>query len=211
MPPKLNLLSTVISKLIYWFQIKIYNTCLCIQEEKDVEKQIETLKKFKSIGSSVFIDKSSVILNPQYIKIGNNSRFGKNTWIECIDSWNGKRFEPSLTIGNRFSMQQGCHIGCIDRLEIGDNVLFGSKVFISDHYHGEITKEALLLPPLERPLYSKPVVIGNNVWLGDNVCIMPGVSLGDNVIVGANAVVTHSFKENVVIAGVPARIIKDLN
>ena len=54
----------------------------------------------------------------------------------------------------------------------------------------------------------KPVKIGNNVWLGDNVSIMPGVTLGNNVIVGANAVVTHSFPDNVVVAGVPAKMIK---
>lgn len=107
-------------------------------------------------------------------------------------------------------MQRNCHIGCIHKIDIGDNVLLGSKVYITDHFHGEIKKDALTLPPIERPLCGKPVKIGNNVWIGDNVCIMPGVSLGDNVIVGANAVVTHSFPKNVVIAGVPAAIIKEL-
>lgn len=68
-----------------------------------------------------------------------------------------------------------------------------------------------LPPPSKRPLSSKPVCIGNNVWIGEGVCVMPGVTIGDNVIIGANAVVTHSFPKNVVIAGVPAKIIKTLD
>ena len=75
-----------------------------------------------------------------------------------------------------------------------------------------ISQLPIYLPPTsKRPLSSKPVCIGNNVWIGEGVCIMPGVTIGDNVIIGANAVVTHSFPKNVVIAGVPAKIIKTLD
>ena len=108
-------------------------------------------------------------------------------------------------------MQHNCHIGCIESVEIGKNVLLGSKVYITDHFHGNITADDVDVPPQERTLSSKPVRIGNNVWIGDNVTVLPGVSLGDNVIVGANAVVTHSFPANTVIAGCPAKIIKTLN
>lgn len=56
-----------------------------------------------------------------------------------------------------------------------------------------------------------PVTIGNNVWIGGDATIIPGVTIGDNVTIGAGAVVTKSFPSNVVIAGNSAKIIKDIN
>ena len=90
-------------------------------------------------------------------------------------------------------------------------MLMASRIYISDHSHGEINSEALMLPRLQRPLVSKgPVIIEDNVWIGEGVCIMPGVTVGRNSIIGANAVVTKSFPANCVIAGIPATIIKNL-
>ena len=60
-------------------------------------------------------------------------------------------------------------------------------------------------------MFSKgPVIIGNNVWIGSGVIILPNVTIGDNCIIGANSVVTKSFDKNSVIAGNPARLIKTL-
>jgi maltose O-acetyltransferase len=56
--------------------------------------------------------------------------------------------------------------------------------------------------------YAKPIVIGDNRWLGAGATVICGVTLGDNVVVGAGAVVTRSFGDNVVLAGVPARVIR---
>ena len=64
--------------------------------------------------------------------------------------------------------------------------------------------------PKKRPLSSKPVAIGNNVWIGKGVSVMPDVVLRDKVLVGANAVITHSFPAKVVIVGCPAKAIKVL-
>lgn len=88
--------------------------------------------------------------------------------------------------------------------------MIASGVYIADHFHGDISSDDLALRPELRTLSYKPVHIGKNVWIGEHVSIMPGVTLGNNVIIGANSVVTHCFGENVVIAGCPARIIKEL-
>ena len=57
----------------------------------------------------------------------------------------------------------------------------------------------------------KPVTIGDNVWIGGGVTILPGVTIGDNTVVAAASVVTRSFPDNVVVAGNPARIIRELS
>lgn len=194
----------------HYIQTKIYNACVNIAKEREEKNQRSIFSAMSFHGTPLVVGEGYYIRGSRYMEFGDNCMFGKNCWVECLDIYQGKQFSPKLSIGSNFSMQQNCHIGCIDSVEIGDNVLLGSKIYITDHYHGEITKEALALPPISRPLWGKPVKIGNNVWIGDNVSIMPGVAIGDNVIVGANAVVTHSFPDSVVIAGVPARIIRKL-
>lgn len=131
--------------------------------------------------------------------------------MDAVCKYGEQKFSPKLIIGNDVVINDFCHIGCVNEVMIGNNVLVASRVTILDHFHGNITTSDLLTPPSKRPLSSKPVCIGNNVWIGEGVCIMPGVTIGDNVIIGANAVVTHSFPKNVVIAGVPAKIIKTLD
>ena len=80
---------------------------------------------------------------------------------------------------------------------------------ISDNSHGESIVSMLNINPQDRPLFSKgKVVIGNNVWLCNNVCVLSNVTIGNGVIVAANSVVTHDIPDNCIAAGVPAKIIK---
>jgi acetyltransferase-like isoleucine patch superfamily enzyme len=85
-------------------------------------------------------------------------------------------------------------------------------VFITDHYHGTTGADDLAIPPLERKLFFKgPVVIEENVWIGEGVAIMPDVTIGKGSVIGANAVVTKSVPPLSVVAGAPAKVIRTNN
>lgn len=97
----------------------------------------------------------------------------------------------------------GCYIQTIGGLKIGSNVIMGmgSKIITANHD----------IKNFERHI-CKPVVLGNNVWIGSNVVILPGVSIGDNVIIAAGSIVTKSFFENnIILAGNPAKVIKNVH
>lgn len=108
----------------------------------------------------------------------------------------------------------GCGCGfnnnvCIIAMEsvrIGDDCMVGDQVSIIDADFHEIDPETR-----NRSAGSiAPVTIGNNVWLGSKVMVLKGVSIGDNSIIGAGSVVAHSIPENVIAAGVPAKIIRNI-
>lgn len=176
-------------------------------------REVEAQKtKFKTIGQNSSIAAERIIRNPQYISIGENFVALRNLRLEAWDEYAGVLFQPEITIGNNVIFNTDVHIGCINKVVIGDNVMMASRIYISDHSHGDVTAEALALPPSLRPLVSKgPVIIHDNVWIGEGACVLPGVTIGRNAIVGANAVVTKSVPENAIVAGVPAQIIKILN
>lgn len=145
----------------------------------------------------------------KYITIGRNFSAGPGFRIECWDRYMNFSYNPSIVIGNNVSFNYNCHIGAINRISIGDNVLVGSNVLITDHGHG--SSEDIDIPPSKRPLYSKgPIVIEENVWIGECVAILPGVTVGRNSIIGANAVVTKDIPPYSIVGGNPAKVIKNM-
>ena len=168
-------------------------------------------RKFREYGDNVVVIPPMKLKGGKYISIGENFSCGTGMMIQCWNYYEGEKYSPCLVIGSNAEFGRFNHIGCINEIIIGDNLLTGSNVHITDHNHGMIPGEEKLQPPIKRRLFSKGrVKIGNNVWLGDNVVIMPGVTIGDNAIVGANAVVTKDVEENCVVVGVPAKILKKL-
>lgn len=144
------------------------------------------------------------------ISIGDYTTIGANSILGCWVKYGKQEFlNASINIGNHCSIGEFNHITACDKIEIGDGLLTGRYVIISDNSHGGLSEEESAINPVKRDLKSKgDVVIGNNVWIGDKATILAGVHIGDNVIVAANAVVTKNVPNNCVVAGVPARIIK---
>mgnify|MGYP002530840521 CR=1 FL=1 len=170
-------------------------------------------KELKKCGAKGYMGEGFKLISPQYISIGEQFHAGRDCQLCAFDSYQGKKHEnsPEIIIGNQVTITDRCYISCINKIEIGNGCLFGINTFITDNYHGKGLLEELKIPPNQRKLFSKgPVIIGSNVWTGRNVCIMPGVKIGDGAVIGANAVVTHDIPANSVAAGVPARIIKQI-
>lgn len=146
------------------------------------------------------------------ISIGENVKFGIRTTLAAHKRFHGHIYSPSLKVGRNCNFGDYINISSINRIEIGNGVLTGRWVTITDNSHGQIITEECRQEPWQRPLYSKgEVVIGDNVWIGDKVTILPNVHIGEGTIIGANSVVTKDLPSNVVAAGNPARIIKELN
>lgn len=146
------------------------------------------------------------------ISIGDYTTIQGTSILGCWTKYGNQQFpSASITIGNHCSIGEYNHITACNKITIGDGLLTGRYVIISDNSHGGLSEEESIIEPLKRDLQSKGVVvIGNNVWLGDKVAVLSGVHIGNNVIVAANAVVTKDIPDNCVVAGVPGRIIRKI-
>ncbi len=128
------------------------------------------------------------------------------------DKYENQCFTPDVKIGKNCNFGDYLHLTCINKINIGDDLLTGRWVTISDNGHGNSNYQTLQISPVKRNLVSKgPVEIGNNVWIGDKATILSGVKIGECSIIAANAVVTKDVPSYSVVAGNPAKIIKLLN
>jgi acetyltransferase-like isoleucine patch superfamily enzyme len=120
-----------------------------------------------------------------------------------------------LHIGKNVQINDYVHITAMSNVIIGNDVLIASKVYISDCSHGSYSGNKFdsnpNTIPAERKLFSKPVEIKDNAWLGEFVCVLPGVTIGKGTIVGANSVVTKDLPPYVIAVGAPAKPIKKYN
>ena len=158
-----------------------------------------------------FIRAPEEIMGEKYISIGLGTTIWPGVILTAWDSFEQQRFCPCIEIGQNCNIGEHCHISAINKIVIGNNVLTGRYVYISDNSHGDMSYSQAEIPPIERPLYSKgPVVIGDNVWIGERACILAGVTIGCGAVIAANAVVTHDVPANSIVGGVPAKIIKTI-
>ena len=138
----------------------------------------EEIQKIFSELTGRQVDKTFGMFPPFYTDCGKNITVGKNVFINS---------------GCRFQDQGG--------IFIGDGTLIGHNVVLATLNHG-------IVPEERHDLFPAPIHIGKNVWIGANVTVLPGVTIGDNAVIAAGAVVTKDVPANVVVAGVPAKVIR---
>ncbi len=166
------------------------------------------------IYTKIVYKKSRLIRRPIYIRgkrfinIGNNLTTGVGVRIDAFP----EETTSVIHFGNNIQLNDYVHIAAVKHISIGDDSLIASHVFITDHNHGSFdNQDKKSFPytcPIERPLSCKPVHIGKCVWIGEQVCVLPGVTIGDGAVIGAGAVVSKSIPSCCVAVGNPARVIR---
>lgn len=164
------------------------------------------------VFTRLIVPRARIIRRPAYIRgtgrirIGPGFTSGPGLRIDCFGD------TASVVIGAQVQFNDYVHIGSRASVEIGDRVLIASSVFISDHNHGfygdSPQHSSPLVPPAQRPYQHIPVKIEDDVWLGEHVCVLPGVHIGKGAIVGAGSVVTSAVPAYTICVGVPARVIR---
>lgn len=139
------------------------------------------------------VEKNVWITPPFYVDYGNNIYIGQNTEINM-----------------------NCTFLDDNKIVIGKNGLIAPNVQIYTAYHPANATQRFVLPKDDGSFefcktQAKPVIIGNNVWIGGGVIILPGVTIENNVVIGAGSVVTKDIPDNKVAYGNPCRIIRDNN
>ena len=162
---------------------------------KRKENAVVLCEKFNSISPNNFEEQEKTIKE----LFGST---GKHVYIQPrFNCDNGK----NIHVGEDFLTNYNVTILDIAPVHIGDYVMIGPNTMITTVGHPLSTKGRR-----KHLGIAKPVNIGNDVWIGGNVTILPGVVIGDNVTIGAGSVVTKNIPANVVVAGNPCKIIKKL-
>jgi lipopolysaccharide O-acetyltransferase len=172
-------------------------------------KSLILARKLKTSG--LRIGPRANIRGLAYMKIGRDFHAGSQLWLQALTHYGDQVFAPRISIGESVRISDSVHIAATNYVEIGDGCLFGSKVLVIDHNHGQYSKShsSPYDAPSKRLLdRDRSVVIGQNVWLGDSVVVGPGSIIGEGCIVGANSVVKGSLPPFTISSGNPAAVIK---
>lgn len=147
-----------------------------------------------------------------YLEGGDNIAIGKDTFIGegsellAYHAHFDRPLDSRLIIGEHVRITARCRITCAGTVRIGNDALFGPDVFITDHNHGMDPEAPGGYSPQDITI--KDVTVGEGVWLGQRVCVLPGVNIGAHSIIGTNSVVTRDIPPYSMAVGAPARVIK---
>lgn len=141
------------------------------------------------------IEKGNEIIKQLFSKTGNDFMIMPNFYCD---------YGFNIEIGEKFYSNHNLVILDANKVTFGNNVQVGPNCGFYTSGH-PIDKEVR-----RKVEFAKPIIIGNDVWIGGNVCVMPGVTIGDNTVIGAGSVVTKDIPANVVAVGNPCKVIKEI-
>lgn len=188
---------------------------------------IMLLRGYLKTHKRVFLDRNCILLNKKNIKFGknvtiehnvkidgfcketiqfgNNSKIGAYSWISCTSHLS--KFGVGFKIGNNSGVGKFTEFGASGGIEIGNDVIMGSYISFHSENHNFNDNSKLIR---EQGVTSIGIKIGNNVWVGAKVTFLDGCAIGNNCVVAAGAVVKDIFPDNVIIGGIPAKILKEI-
>ncbi|MGN1214453.1 MAG: acyltransferase, partial [Bacteroidaceae bacterium] len=146
---------------------------------------------------------SPVVVEGRNVRIGTDFSAKPGLILECVNTGN---YTPKISVGDFVSIERNVRISAIRNVTIGNNVMIGQDVIITDFQRGKTDIETFHIVPADRQLVTRgSVVIEDNVVIGPRAIILAGVTIGKGAVIGAGAVVTRDVPPYAVAKGVPAR------
>jgi len=190
-------------------------------------RAIMLARGYLKVGRKTFIGNSTKILNSGNIILGRNVTIGKHCVLDGFSSEkiilgdfvkigafstltstsHFSKYGKGLKMGNNSAVGQFTEFGAAGGIEIGNDVIMGSYISFHSENHNFSDTGKLIR---EQGVTSKGIKLGNNIWVGAKVTFLDGCEVGNNSVVAAGAVVNGIFPDNVVIGGVPAKVLKSI-
>ena len=154
-----------------------------------------------SVAPKTRVDRFFYLENPAGLTTGPRTYIEQNVTIKIVTAGG------QVILGERVFIGRNSTLDVSSRLRIGARSLVAPGCFITDHNHGVVADKRIV----DQGIESDPVEIGDDVWIGANACILPGVRIGDGAVIGAGAVVTGDIPAFSIAVGVPAKVIRQRN
>ncbi len=185
-------------KLFYWYHLLVRH---------DVLSPL-AVKRFGKAGKGMLIfTPIQLDRKRDYIRLGDNVVIRKYARINCYPKWNAEKDnEPIITIGDNCNIGQRLSLLAGGKITIGNHVLMASDILITSENHSINPEDKKHY--MDQPLQCADVEIKDGCWIGEKVCIMPGVTIGKKCVIGAGSIVTKSIPDYSIAVGNPARVIK---
>lgn len=164
-------------------------------------------KKNIELGKNTTIGRSSIVdgYAKEKLRIGESSKIGPHSEIRCTSHFS--KYGKGFCMGINSGVGKFAFFGAAGGIGIGDNVIMGEYVSFHSENHNYSDTSKLIK---DQGVSSQGIILGNDIWVGAKVTFLDGTEIGDHCVVAAGAVVKGKFPNNVVIGGVPAKIIKEL-